>query len=56
MPRLRDMIDGKVIYSAGFKPKNPSPGAQHVGSHVQDPFGQTKDMVDRLNKAKMNYG
>lgn len=32
-----------------------SEGAKHVGRHIQDPFGQTKDMFDDVHKKKMEY-
>src|ERR1019366_4531695 len=35
--------------------KAASPAATHVGKHVQDPFGTTKDGFDKVHKAKMDY-
>jgi|HubBroStandDraft_5_1064220.scaffolds.fasta_scaffold00774_13 hypothetical protein len=51
MPTLRQMVDGRTLETV----KAASPAAKHVANHVQDPFGATKDGVDDLNKARMEY-
>jgi hypothetical protein len=49
MPTILDLLALNDLKAAA------SPGAKHVGSQVQDPFGQTKDMFDKVHKAKMDY-
>ena len=49
MANLRQMVDGRTLEFAA------SPAAKHVAEHIQDPFGKTKDGMDDLNEARMNY-
>lgn len=55
MPNLRDMIDGTTITAAAPVPKKPSPVAQHVSNHIQDPVGATKEGFGELQDAKLKY-
>jgi hypothetical protein len=55
MPNLREMIDNRTICAGAPKVSKPSPVAQHVASHVQDPVGATKDTFSKLTQKKMEY-
>lgn len=52
-----NMIDPKT--GTVMQPDNPSPVAknmaEHVGNHVQDPLGSTKDMFDDLQQKNLAY-
>lgn len=61
MAKLRSLIDGKTLEAAApVKPNGnpnsyPSPAGKHVAQNIQDPYGATKDELDELNQAKLNY-
>lgn len=48
MTTLRDIVDGKDLSCA-------SPIASHVGKHIQDPVGATKDVFKNLSQKRMDY-
>jgi hypothetical protein len=49
------MIDNKTIYATAPKAKKPSPVAQHVADHMQDPLGATKDGFQDMQQKKLEY-
>jgi len=66
MPTLRQIVDQRTLLAQAPMVKNndddddgdqhqPSPAASHVANHIQDPYGATKDQLDKLNQAKLNY-
>lgn len=55
MPNLRAMIDGTTLTAGAIKAKKPSPAAQHVSDHIQDPVGATKEGFEGLQEAKLKY-
>src|SRR3954464_1650435 len=48
MTNIRDLVDGRDLSFA-------SPLAKHVGSHMQDPVGATKENYGKLQEAKLKY-
>lgn len=55
MPNLRDMIDHNTIFAGAPAAKKPSPVAQHVASHIQDPLGSTKQDFTDLTDKRLAY-
>lgn len=55
MPTLRAILDNTTITAAAPKAIKPSPVAQHVSDHVQDPFGATKEGFQKLQQKKLEY-
>lgn len=55
MPTLRDIIDNRTIIAAAPKASKPSPVAQHIADHVQDPFSATKDGFSDLQQKRNEY-
>lgn len=69
MPTLRQIVDGRTLLAQSPVAKKPSadpldtsrppgkssPAGDHVATHIQDPYGATKDQLDELNQAKMDY-
>lgn len=59
---MKPQADGAFPQQNGSQPQPnqkpgsyPSPAGQHVANNIQDPYGATKDELDDLNQAKMNY-
>jgi hypothetical protein len=55
MPTLRSMIDNTTIFAGAPKAIKPSPAAQHVADHMNDPLGATKEGFSKLTQSKLEY-